>query len=162
MAASTIIKHLYDGALSVEDGTATPVTFSLPFTTGDFSVSGLAETQQNVNAYESRGTLNSVRHTSRTYPTGSFSLQVADLSDGTEQTALDFFLKQGAFSGNTSTLQGDVYCVKVTLTTAGTALGDTADHTVVLDDCHVTVDMAEGEPNTLTCNFVCYGSVSFI
>ena len=163
MAASTVIKHLYDGAITLADGTGVPVTLVVPFTVGDLSVTGLAETQSNVVAYETRGTLNSVRHTSRTYPSGSFSFQVADYSDGTDQTAIDFLLKQSSYSANVSTLgsNAEVYTVDVTLDVEGTDFGDTADHSIALTDCHFTIDHSEGEPNTVSCSFTCYGSVTF-
>ena len=37
MAASLVVKHLYDGAISASDGTGAPVTLSIPFTMGDLS-----------------------------------------------------------------------------------------------------------------------------
>lgn len=163
MAASTVIKHLYDGSISLADGTGTPVTLTVPFSVGDLSISGLSETQNNVTAYETRGTFNSLRHTSRTYPTGSFSAQLADYSDATDTTLIDFILKQNSFSGNASTLgtASDVYTIDITLTVEGTDFGDSSDHTVVITDCQCTLDTAEGEPNTATINFTCYGTVTF-
>lgn len=164
MAASTVIKHLYDGEIAVEDGTTpTAVSLTVPFTVGDLSLSGLAQTQNEVVAYETRGTLHTVRHSSRTYPSGSFSAQLADYSDGTDQTLLDFLLGQASYSANVSTLgaNAEVYGVKLTLTVEGTDHGDSADHTIVLDDCVCTLDVAEGEPNTVSVSFTVYGSVSF-
>ena len=163
MAASTVVKHLYDGQIDVEDGTTpTPVSLTVPFTVGDLSLSGYAETQRGVTAYTARGVLTSVRHTDRTFVTGSFSAQLADISDGTDNTLVDFLTKQGSYASNVSTLgaSAEVYGVKITLTVEGTDLGDSADHTIVLDDCVCTVDISEGEPNTVTVNFTCYGTIS--
>ena len=111
-------------------------------------------------AYESRGTLNSVRLTSRTYPSGSFSFQLADYSDVGVGNISDFILKGGGYSTNVSTLgaAAEVYGVKLTLTVEGTDHGDSGDHTVVLDDCACTMDLAEGDPNSGTISFICYGS----
>ena len=163
MPASTVIKHLYDGAIKLTDGTGTPVTLTIPFTVGDLKLSGLAETQKNVVAYEARGTLASLRHTSRTYPTGSFSFQIADYSDATNLTAIDFLRQTGAYNANLSTLgtASDVYTLDITLTVEGTNFGDGSDHTIVLEDCHCTLDPSEGEPNSVSVNFTVYGNVTF-
>ena len=155
--ASTIVKHFTDGSIEFADGTATPVTLTLPFSQGDFSVSGLQEAQRAVNAYQSRGSLHTVRKGEKTFVTGSFSAMLADVSDSSAGNAIDFCLKQNAYSGNTTTLgSGDLYTVKVTLTIAGTALGDAADHTIVLDDCAISMDVSEGEPDTISFSFTSY------
>jgi len=155
------IKNLNDGSITFSDGTGTPVTMSVPYTTGDLSIDGLAETQNEVVAYETRGTLNSVRHTARTYPSGSLSFQIADFTDATVDTAIDFALKQNKFSTNTSTLSTDVYAFDIILTVEGTDFGDAADETITMTDCHVTTAVAEGDPNTGTMSFICYGTVTF-
>jgi len=162
MAASTVIKHLYDGSITVEDGaTPTPASLSVPFTTGDLSLDGLMESQRAAQAYQTRGTLHSVRLAAREFPTVTFSAQLADLSDGTDNTLVDFALKQASFSSNVSTLTGsDVYAIKITLTVDGTGLGDAADHTIEIDDVHVTVAIAEGEPDTVTISGTVYGSIT--
>lgn len=164
MAASTVIKHLYDGTITANDGTGSPVTLVIPFSTGDLSVSALSQVQRATVAYEARGVLTSVRKAARTYPSGSFSFQVADYSDAVDGTAVDFFMKSNSYSGNISTLgaSADVYTVDLLLTVAGTVLGDVANHTVTLTDCDVTMDIAEGEPNTGTITFTCYGSVAIV
>lgn len=164
MAASQIVKHLYDGAIKASDGTSgTALELLIPYTQGDFSISGLTETQRETVAYQARGVLTSIRKAARSFPSGSFTFQIADYSDGTEQTAIDFFLKQGAFAAAVSThgANADVFTVDLLITVGGTALGDAADHTVTLTDCDVTLDMSEGEPNTGTINFTCYGTVTF-
>lgn len=164
MAASTVIKQLHDGIIDLEDGTTpTAVTLTVPFSVGDLSVSGLQQTQRAVTKYETRGVFNSARLGGRTYPTGSFSAHLADYSDGTEQTLIDFFLAQASFSANVSTLgaNAEVYAVKITLTVEGSDHGDTADHTIVMDDCVCTLDTSEGEPNTVSVNFEVLGTIAF-
>lgn len=159
MAASTVIKHLHDGTLTIKDGTGTPVSLAIPFSVGDFTLSGVQQQQNNVVAYETRGDLHSVRHSTRTYPTGSFSVMLADYSDATERTVLDFLRKSGSYSGNISTLTPtEVYAVDLVWTVEGTDLGDPSDHVATMTDCVCTLDLAEGEPNTLTVNFTMYGS----
>jgi hypothetical protein len=163
MAHSTIVKNFGDGSITIEDGTTpTALDYTCSFDQGDLSITGLSATQREVTAYERRGVLKTVRHTTRTYPTGSFSLMLADLSDGTDETLVDILMKQGAFSAAVSTLDAnaEVYTTKITLTIEGTDHGDAADHTLVLDDVHCTVDVAEGDPNTVTVNFTVYGSVT--
>ena len=160
MAASTVVKHLFDGSITVEDGTGSPVTLAVPFTQGDLSLDNLMNAGRGVQAYQTRGTLNSVRLTSVEFPTLSFSAMLADLSDATDGTLVDFILRQNSYSGNISTLTGsDVYAVKVTLTVEGTDVGDASDHTIVMDDVHFTMAIAEGEPDTVTLSGTVYGSV---
>ena len=163
MALSTVIKHLFDGSISVSDGTGTPVTLALLYTTGDLSITGLMETQNATVKYETRGSFHSARKAARTYATGSFTLQIADYSDATSQTAADMFLKQNSFLANESTLgaNADVYTLDITLTVEGTNHGDAADHTIVMTDCDCTVDHSEGEPNTLTVSFEVLGTVAW-
>lgn len=159
MAASVIIKHLHDGSLTVKDGTGTPVSLAVPFSVGDFTLTGVQEQQNAVVAYETRGDLHVVRHTTRTYPTGSFSVMLADYSDATNQTLRDFLLRQGSYSTNVGTLTPDeVYAVDLVWTVEGTDLGDPADHVATMTDCVCTLDFAEGEPNTLSVSFTMYGS----
>lgn len=164
MAASTVIKHLYDGSIQLKDGTGTPVTLTVPFSRGDLSISGLHQTQKNVTAYETRGTLHSVRYTSRTYPTGSFSFMIADYSHATNNTAIDFVMKSNSYSANVTTLTSpaEVYAIDIVLTVEGSNFNDEGgDHTITLTKCVCTMDVAEGEPNAATLNFTCYGSVAF-
>jgi len=161
MAASTVIKNLNDGSVTLADGTGSPVTLVAPFTVGDVAIEGLAAQLNEVTAYETRGTLNTLRHTSRTYPTFSFSAQLADYSDATDGTIIDFCLFQASYSANVSTLgsSADVKTINITLTVEGTDHGDSADHTIVCDDVHVTVATSEGDPNTVTISGTVYGSV---
>tara|TARA_R110001592_G_scaffold44071_1_gene142262 strand:- start:2272 stop:2763 length:492 start_codon:yes stop_codon:yes gene_type:complete len=161
MSASTVVKALYDGSITVADGTGSPVTLVVPFTVGDLSLDGLMESQRAIQAYQTRGSLNSVRLAAREFPSVSFSAQLADISDAADTTLIDFCLKQGSYNANVSTLTGsDVYAIKVTLTVEGTDVGDSNDHTIVMDDVHVTVAIAEGEPDSVTISGTVYGAVT--
>lgn len=162
MPASTVIKQLHDGIISMSDGTGTPIILSVPFTVGDLKIQGIQETQRSVNKYEARGVLRSVRHGARTYASGSFSFMVADYSDATNDTAIDFLLRQNGYSGNIGTLTPDeVYAVDIKLTVEGTDLGDSADHTIELGDCVCTVGHDEGEPNMVTVSFEILGAIAW-
>tara|TARA_R110002020_G_scaffold6340_3_gene26696 strand:+ start:1749 stop:2237 length:489 start_codon:yes stop_codon:yes gene_type:complete len=157
--ASTVVKHFTDGSIEFADGTGSPVTLALALSVGDFSASGFIESQQDTNVYQSRGSLHSVRKGAKNFISGSFSAMLADLSDASAGDAVDFILKQNAYSANLSTLSGsDVYAIKITLTIEGTDLGDSSDHVLVLDDCVVTLDISEGEPDTLAFSFTSYAA----
>jgi len=165
MTASAIVKHFTDGVITVADGTGSPVTLVVPLSVGDLSISGLAKDAKAraTNVYEVRGAVSSLRRGAREYPTVSFSAQLADLSDATDQTLVDFLKKTGSYAANisTSVAAGDVYTVKITLTIEGTDLGDSADHTIVMNDVDVRFAIAEGEPNTVTVEGTIYGNVTF-
>ena len=163
MAISAVVKNFRDGTILIEDGTTpTPISVTVQYEAGDFSISGLSESNTEVTTYLDRGDLGSVRKTSRTFPTFSFSAHMTDLSDATNKTLWDAVNKTGAFASATSTLgtSSDVYSLKVTLTVEGTNFGDSADHTLVLTNCHLTIDFAEGDPNSFTLNGTVYGTLT--
>ena len=163
MAVSTVVKNFRDGTILVEDATSpTPLAYTVQFEAGDFSVSGLMANQKEVTTYLDRGDLGSVRYTNQTFPSGSFSVHFTDLSDSSDKLLADALTKRGAFSAAVSTLgaNAEVYAVKLTLTIEGTDHGDSADHTIVLDDCTCSVDFAEGDPNSLSVSFTCYGAIT--
>lgn len=162
MAHSTVVKNFRDGTLSVADGAGSPAAHTVAFEAGDFSVSGLMANQKEVTTYLDRGDLGSVRYTNQTFPSGSFSLHFTDLTDAGYSTLADLLLKKGSHASAVSTLgaNAEVYAVKLTLTIEGTDHGDSADHTIVLDDCTCSVDFAEGDPNSLSVSFTCYGTIT--
>jgi hypothetical protein len=162
MAASTVVKNFTDGTILVADGTGTPLTHTDNFTQGNLTINGLSQTLNEIAKYECRGSFKSARHTNRTYPTGSFSLMMTDVSDATDSTLIDLLLAQNSRSAAVSTLgaNAEVYAVDITLTIEGTDHGDSADHTFVMTDCVCTVDVAEGDPNVITVNFEVLGTVT--
>lgn len=164
MAISTVIKNLWDGSITLADGTGTPVTLTVPCSVGDFKVDGLDATAREVKAYETRGTLNSLRRGERRYSNVSFSVHFREFTNSSAGVVLDFIRFANGYSANISTRGGstaDVKTIKVTLTIEGTDLGDGKDHTIVLPDCHLMAEFAEGDPNTLVVSGICYGDVSF-
>ena len=142
MALSTETKTLNDGALALADGTGSPVTLTVPVSVGDFAISDIrasslvTSSQNEVVAYEARGVLDTVRHTTRIYPSGSFTIHFREFTSATAGVVQDFLTKSNAYSANISTLAAgataDVYCVKITLTVDGTTLGDDANAVAVL------------------------------
>tara|TARA_R110000824_G_C14925829_1_gene648184 strand:+ start:193 stop:702 length:510 start_codon:yes stop_codon:yes gene_type:complete len=167
MPHATTTKNFRDGTLLIEDGTGTPNAFTVIYEAGDFSISGLVQGQKESTVYLDRGDLGSIRHTNQTFPSGSFSMHMVDLSDGSYATAIDLMLQTGKFvaGGGTpgvSTLgaNSEVYTVKLTLTIEGSDHGDDSDHTIVLDDALCSIDASEGDPNSISVSFTCYGSIT--
>ena len=167
MALSTVTKSLNDGSLALEDG-GTPTTLTVPVSVGDWSIdnlkaaSAITSEQNEVTAYETRGKFDTVRHSTRIYPSGSFTVHFRQWTSATAGEVIDFIRKQNGYSGNVSTLgsSADVYAIKITLTVEGTTHGDDADSAIVMDDCHCSVAVSEGDPTTATISYVCYGAIS--
>ena len=165
MALSDVTKSFRDGTILIEDGTAvTPLNLTVQFEAGDLSLSGLAQggTSYETTQYLDRGEFGTARKTNRAFPTGSFTAQLTELSDGTNETIPDILLAQGSFSAAVSTLgaDADVYAVKITLTIEGTDFGDASDHVMVMNDCVCSLDISEGDPDTFSISFTVLGAVS--
>ena len=88
MAVSSVVKNFRDGTILIEDGTGTPLAVTVQYEAGDFSISGLNQSNTEATTYLDRGELGSVRKTNRTFPTFSFSAHMTDLSDGTDSIPL--------------------------------------------------------------------------
>jgi len=163
MALSNIVKHSHDaGVIQLSDGTGTPITLNMRYDNADFTFSGLNRELREVVTYAGRGKTRSVRLAAPTYPTGSFSLMVTDLSETGTGTLIDWIAKTpgSPFASRVTTLTiGDVDCCDVRFLMEGTTYGDSADHTVELLQAALSFDFSEGEPNTITCNFTCYGNI---
>jgi len=163
MAVSSVVKNFRDGTILLEDGTTpTPISVTVQYEAGDFSISGLNQSNTEATTYLDRGELGSVRKTSRTFPTFSFSAHMTDLSDATDKQLWDAVNKTGAFASAISTggSASDVFMLKVTLTVEGSNFGDASDHLLVMTNCHCSIDFAEGDPNTFTINGTVYGTIT--
>tara|TARA_R100001082_G_scaffold98052_1_gene66157 strand:+ start:177 stop:671 length:495 start_codon:yes stop_codon:yes gene_type:complete len=162
MAHSTVVKNFRDGTVSIADGAGSPATHTIAFEAGDFSISGLLAGQKETTTYLDRGDLGSVRHTNQTFPTGSMSFHLTDITDAGYSTAIDLMLKKGSHASAVSTLgaTAEVYAVKLTLTIEESDHSGGADHTIVLDDCVCSVDIAEGDPSSVSISFTCYGTIT--
>jgi hypothetical protein len=162
---SDVIKSQYDcGTITVADGSDTPLTVDVEFDMGDFSVEGLVPNLRGVEAYQSRGKLHSLRQGERVFPTGSFSAMVSELSNDTAGTLLDLINGTGEFASpapvSTTASTGDVMTHDITFTIEGTDVGDDADHTFTLHDCHITAGFSEGSPDSLSFSFTMYGEIT--
>jgi hypothetical protein len=162
MPISSVVKNFRDGTITLSDATTpTPLSVTVQYETGDFSVTGLSQGNLEATTYLDRGDLGSVRLTSRTFPTFSFTAHMTDLSDATNKTLWDAVNKTGAFAAAISGITGsDVYGLKVLLSVEGTNFGDATDHTLELAGCHLTIDFSEGDPNSFSLNGTVYGTIT--
>jgi hypothetical protein len=161
MPISSVVKNFRDGTITLSDATTpTPLSVIVQYEAGDFSITGLNQGNLEATTYLDRGDLGSVRLTSRTFPTFSFTAHMTDLSDATNKTLWDAVNKTGAFAAAQSTiLSSDVYGLKVLLSVEGTNFGDATDHTLELNGCHLTIDFSEGDPNSFSLNGTVYGTI---
>lgn len=162
MAVSTTVKNFRDGGIVLSDGTGTPLTCTVLFDMATFAISGLKASLHEIIAYEVRGELSSLRKGKRTYPTFSLTAMMSELSDATNTNLMDFVRKTGAFAAALSTLgqYADVYTSKLVLTIEGSNFGASeTDHVLTLNDCELTIDFAEGDPNTFTISGTVRGTV---
>lgn len=163
MALSTVLKNFTDGSITIKDGTGTPLSLTVNFDQGDFSITGLKAKLRETVAYEARGRFKSLRHTTRTYPTFSFTAHAAEFSEDGTGTLADAILRQGTVwtaAVSTRGASAEVYTLDVTLTVEGTSHGDSADGTFTLEDCELSVDFAEGDPNTFSVSGTVYGALT--
>ena len=162
MAASSVVKNLCDGTITLKDGTGTPITVTVRFDNADFTVSGLKAKLRETVAYQHRGVLSSVRHTARTFPQFSFSCSMSEFTAATAVSVSDAVLKNGAFAAAISTLgaNADVYCLDLVVTEERTNFGDSADHTFTLEDCELELTYTEGDPNGFSLSGTCYGAIT--
>ena len=162
MPASTVIKTFVDATVNIKDGTGTPIEMTVSLQNGDFSLSGLMSGQKETSVYLDRGAFASIRHTNQTFPTISLSAQMAYLTDNTNGSLLDVVRKTGEFASAVSTLgaNAEVMAYLVELVIEGTDHGDSADHTITLDDVVMSVDFSEGDPNSFSLSGTGYGSIT--
>jgi hypothetical protein len=161
------VKNFRDGTILINDGTTpTALALTVQYENGDFSLSGSNYSSTGPvdhTKYLDRGELGSIRRTSRTFATGSFSCQMTEFSDATNQNVWDIVNRSGAFAAAVSTLgaNADLYCLKITLNVEGSNFGGSeTDHTLVLNDCRCSIDFAEGDPNSFTINFEVLGAIT--
>jgi hypothetical protein len=151
-----------DGTITIKDGTGTPLSCTIRFDNGDFSIDGLKAKLRETNPYQHRGVLSSVRHTTRTFPTGTFTCSMSEFTSAAANSVSDAVLKNGAFAAAVSTLgaNADVYTLDIQITEEGTNFGDAADHTFTLEDCEISMAYNQGDPNTFSLSFTVYGAVA--
>ena len=156
------MKNFRDGLIQLASGGGSPISLAVQYENGDFSLSGSNAGQVEHTKYLDRGELGSVRRTSRSFVTGSFTAQLTDLADATQNTLWDAVNRSGSFAAATSTLgaNADLYTLNITLTIEGTQFGDASDHVLVMNDCRCSIDVAEGDPDSFTLNFEVLGAIT--
>lgn len=161
MALSSVVKNFRDGTLVISDATTpTPISLTVQYEAGDFSLSGANEGNTEVTTYLDRGDLGSLRKTNRTFPSGSFTAHFTDIRSA-EKTLWALATWSGPFAAALSSITGsDAKTYKsLVWTVEGTNFGDAADHILTLGDVRIdSVDVAEGDPNSYTINFTVYGT----
>jgi hypothetical protein len=159
---NSIVKNFRDGQIILKDGTGTPIAVTIEWESGDFSISGLsANANTEVTTYLDRGSLGSVRLTSQSFPTWSFTCHMVEFSDAVTKTVWDAVNKTGTFAAAISTItNSDVYGLDCVINIEGTTLGEATDHTLTLVGNRITLDFSEGDPNSFTINGTCFGSIS--
>ena len=162
MAQSTVIKNFRDGTLVFADNTGSPLTLPIVYEAGDFSIDNLNEGLVETTAYLDRGEFATLRKTNRVFPSFSFTAHMTDLSDNTDKLLYDLARKTGAFASAVSTLgaNADAMTYKLTFTVEGTNFGDSADHTLILNDCRITLSFSEGDPNSFSVAGIVYGAIT--
>lgn len=163
MALSSVVKIASDaGSYTLADGTATPLTHTVRFDSADLSISGIQQALKETKAYQTRGKFVSLRKGARSAVTFSFSCMQSDLSEASSGTTLDFIFGKGASSARVTTgrIGGDVVTLDFTVSFEGTSYGDGADQTMKFEDCEFSIDVSEGDPNTIKFNATCYGDIS--
>lgn len=151
MSASTIVKNFTDGQLTATDDAAHSAT--LLYSQGNYGLSGLRADGREVTAYESRGSITSVRRTTRAKPTISVSGQLTEAYSATSFRELCL----GMAAGFVSTLasKGDAKSVDLAFTFNYGA----ETHTLTCEDCVVAVDRTEGDPSEDSFSFDVFGRV---
>ena len=162
--ASSIVKNFRDGSLLIKDSTGTPVSITVQFEEGNFSLSGLQQDLTEVSAYLDRGSLCSLRKTNQVFPTFSFSSYMTHFtSGGSGAISILEFIKQvdgGSSLTSGSASKGDVMTFEVSITVEGTDFSDTSDHKITMAECVLSVDYAEGDPSTFSVSGTVYGTIS--
>jgi len=162
MALSSVVKIASDaGAYTLYDGTGTPLSHTEAFDQADLTIGGITQKLRETVALQVRGKFKSLRKGKRAPVEFSFSAMQTDLSEAGSGTTLDFIFGKGAYSARVTTgrIGGDVVTLDFKVTFEGTAYGDGADQTIELQDCEISAEVTEGEPNTIKFNGVCYGDV---
>lgn len=164
MPISAIVKNFRDGVLTLSDGTTpTPLTLTVQFESGDFSITGLNQGNTEATTYLDRGVLGSVRLTNQTFPQLSFSANATDISDATNRTLWDAVNKSGSFATAVSTIgSSDVYGLTVKLVIEGTNFGDPSDHEIQCVGVHLSIDFAEGDPDSFSLTGTIYGAITAV
>lgn len=148
-----------DGTLVITDNAGTPLSLTVQYEDGDFSIDNMQEDQWEVQTFLDRGTPYSVRRTEKSPLSFSFSAHaVALLGDGTTAGLADVVLKKGVWASASSklpTANGDAYLVQVAWTGERSDFGASADAGLTLKYCRLKMSFAEGVPGKINITGEC-------
>ena len=158
MAQSKVIKHAHDGGTyKLMDGDGAQLV--VRFDSADLAISGITPELRETTHYEGRGMRRSSRLGKRKYPTITFSVQVANLSESTVGECADWVFGRAPFNALVSTDdRGELKTFTFEFTQIGVNGED--DETLTVQKLHITeASFAEGEPNKWTFSGEVLGSV---
>lgn len=167
--AGDFYKNFTMGTVVLSDGTGTPLTITLDIDNGDVSLTGVTPGLRNSSDYQRKGQYQCSAFTDRAFPTLSFTANMAEFTDTSSGTLIDFiFAKSGTPYGARiptiapagATAARIPFTCDFQLTIEGTNFGDGADHVFGADNVKMTVDFAEGDPNTFTINGTVLGALT--
>ena len=162
MAYSTTVKTRRDGSITLKDGTSPAKVTLVVAYEGDGNFTYSDTVADRVVIYD-RGAIVGLRKGNNSIQSGSFSIAMRQFTDTPQAgSVIDFINKTGKYSTNNSS-GGNAfkfYTVDIHLVVEGTDHGDASDHEVTLSNCLCTYDFSEGEQNSFTINFECYGGIS--
>lgn len=141
-----------DGTITIKDATGSPITCTVQYEDGDFSIEGIRYGDRAKTAYLDRGTQYGLREGDHQPVSFSFSAHLLELTDGTRKTIYDAARKTGAFAAGVSTWgtnPADPWTVTVVLAIEGSDRGGD-DETVTMTYCEIEVSFAEGDPNKIS------------
>ena len=164
MAYSLIPKMRKDGVITITDGAAN--SLEVEYEDGNFTFTPVKSGTPVI--LRDRGTITNVRNADfEPTASGSFSIHLRQFRAGAQAgSVMDFVNQTGHYSTNTSTGGTgtplvEEYCVTIRYNIDSTALGEVADTHVDLQKCVCNVSFAEGDPSSLTIDFISYGTIGY-
>lgn len=158
MAESLITKTLRDVTVRISD-LAGLNSVEVVFEVGDFTLDVPRET---INQFPDRGRFTSppsLRLGDDQPMTGSWTFNLRDVSDATDEMVSELIFNSGAIAANwVSTLGAlaEVPVFTIRWTAAGIIHGDAQDHFVECEFCAIRGSFGDGHPEVYTLNFVSY------
>lgn len=161
--SSSIVKTKRDGTITLKDSGSTN-TYVANFSVGDFSVELV---KPELIIIRDRATIVGARHGDDPTISFSFTVHMRAITDGTDQTLLDFigFASSDGTSGATTlTSVGgtgyEPFLLDVEFEEDATALGDGKTHKIILQKCQLIATITEGDPNQIAIAGTALGGLS--
>jgi hypothetical protein len=164
MPYSSVVKSRRDGKITLKDGTGSPVTLIVEYEEGNLS---FEQPLADQTVIRDRSVIANVRKGDDQPITGTFSFYFRQFTDAANPGSVrDFITGSGNYSANISTgATGSPYVEEFAHTISflieGTDLGDASDHEAVFSKCVSSLSFAEGESDTWTLSFTCYGGIVY-